>query len=364
MIPLIDLKKQYLSIKDEIDATVARVLDECRFILGPDLKTFEAAMAKYLGVKYAVGVASGTDALEIALFALDLGPGDEVITPPFTFIATSEAIYNTGARPVFVDIDKDTYCINPDLIEEKITPKTKAIVPVHLYGYPADMDKILKLAKKHNLKVIEDCAQSLGAAINGVKVGSLGDLGALSFFPGKNLGCYGDGGMVVTNDSALFEKAKMLRHHGSKKKYFHSISGFNSRLDTLQAAILNVKLKYLDKWNEQRRKNAERYARGLKGSDAVTSNPQAGVTHSFNYYTIRIKDREKVQTALKAAAIGNMVYYPLSLHLQEVYQELGYKKGDFPETEKAQAEVLSLPMFAELLPEQIDEVVKIVRENI
>ena len=363
-IPLIDLKKQYETIKDEINKTIQQVINDGRFILGPDVAAFEEKMTAYLGVKYAVGVGSGTDALEIALLALGIGDGDEVITTPFTFIATAEAITNCGARPVFVDIDSKTYCIDPDLIEAKITEKTKAILPVHLYGHPAEMDKILNLAKKYNLKVIEDCAQALGAEYKGIKVGSIADAGCLSFFPGKNLGCFGDGGMMVTNNEEVYTKAKMLRHHGSKKKYYHSISGFNSRLDTLQAAILRVKLKYLDEWNERRRQNAKFYAELLSKSATVTVpfvSPQG--KHSYNYYTIRVKERDEVQQELKLAGIGNMVYYPLCLHLQEVYRELGYKAGDFPEAEKASEEVLSLPMFAELAEGQIKETVEVLLKN-
>lgn len=355
-IPLIDLKIQYRSLKNEIDAAVQRVIDDGHFILGPDVKALEAEIAGYLGVKYAVGVASGTDALEIALLALGLGDGDEVITTPFTFIATTEAITGTGARPVFVDIDPKTYCFNTDLIEKKITDRTKAILPVHLYGHPAEMDKIAALAEKYKLKVIEDCAQSLGAEYGGRKVGSIGTVGCLSFFPGKNLGCFGDGGMVVTNDESVFERSKMLRQHGSKKKYYHSIQGFNSRLDTLQAAILRVKLKSLAGCNDKRRANAAVYAESFKGMAGVTPPFVAeNVKHSFNYYTVRVKDRDKIQSRLNQAVIGNMIYYPLCLHLQAVYSSLGYKPGDFPEAERASAEVLSLPMFPELAREQIKE---------
>lgn len=357
-IPLIDLKLQYASIKEEIDPTVMRVLSETKFIMGPDVKAFEEEMAKYLGVQYAVGVSSGTDALEIALLSLGIGEGDEVITTPFTFIATTEAIVNTGAKPVFVDIDPRTYCINTALIEEKITKRTKALLPVHLYGHPAEMKKIMDLAGKHGLKVVEDCAQSLGAEYGGKKVGAIGDAGCLSFFPGKNLGCYGDGGMVVTNDEKVYETAKMLRQHGSKVKYFHAVNGFNSRLDTLQAAILRVKLKYLDKWNEKRRGNAALYAKYLWTSDIKLPHVDSGVVHSFNYFTIRVKDRAGLQKKLNENKVGNMIYYPLSLHLQEVYKDLGYKKGDFPEAEKAQEEVISLPMFAELSEEQISSAAK------
>lgn len=363
MIPLIDLKTQYLSIKDEIDQVIRQVIDKTAFIMGPDVKALEEEMAQYLGVKYAVGVSSGTDALEIALLSLEIGPGDEVITTPFTFIATCEAITNVGARPVFVDIEEKTYCLNVDLIEQKITPKTKAILPVHLYGYPAEMDKIIALAKKYNLKVIEDCAQALGAGYKRKKVGSIGDAGCLSFFPGKNLGCFGDGGMVVTNNEKVKEKAKMLRQHGSKRKYYHSIPGFNSRLDTIQAAILRVKLKYLNNWNEMRRKNAILYAELInksgKNNNVIPAYAAPAVEHSFNYYTVRVKNRDDVQKRLTEAGIGNMIYYPLCLHLQEVYQSLNYQAGDFPVAEKASAEVLSLPMYPELSAEQIKTVCEV-----
>ncbi|MBU0672784.1 MAG: DegT/DnrJ/EryC1/StrS family aminotransferase [Candidatus Margulisbacteria bacterium] len=362
-IPLIDLKKQYESIKDEVDQAIQQVLCGCRFIMGPEVKEFEEAMAKYLDVKYAVGVASGTDALEVGLLSLGIGDGDEVITTPFTFIATTEAIVSTGAKPVFVDIDEKTYCLDCNLIEAKITKQTKAIMPVHLYGHPADMDKITALAEKHNLKVIEDCAQSLGAAFSGKKVGTIGNAGCLSFFPGKNLGCYGDGGMVVTNDEQAAQMARMLRQHGSNKKYYHAVNGFNSRLDTLQAAVLKIKLKYLDKWNDLRRKNAALYAdlinKSAKKGSIIPAQVEPSVVHSFNYYTIRLQDRDAAQQRLKAAGIGSMIYYPLCLHQQEVYKDLGYKPGDFPKAEKAQNEVLSLPMFAELSAEQINEVVKV-----
>ncbi|OGC08522.1 transcriptional regulator [candidate division WOR-1 bacterium RIFOXYA2_FULL_36_21] len=359
-VPLIDLGIQYESIKNEIDEAIMRVIKEGKFILGPDVKLFEDEVCSYLGVKYAVGVASGTDALEIALLALGIGTGDEVITTPFTFIATTEAIVNVGAKPVFVDIDPKTYCINPGLIEDTITKKTKVILPVHLYGHPVEMDQIASLAKKHNLKIIEDCAQSLGAEYDMKKVGAIGDVGCLSFFPGKNLGCFGDGGMVVTNDEKVYEMSKMLRQHGSKKKYYHSINGFNSRLDTIQAAILRVKLKYLDKWNEMRRKNAKLYAE-LFGNykEVLTPVVEDRIKHSFNYYTVRVKNRVSIIEGLNKAGIGNMVYYPLCLHLQEVYKNLGYKKGDFPEAEKAQEEVLSLPMYPELTSGQVEFIVSI-----
>jgi len=360
MIPLIDLKKQYEAIKDEIDAAIKQAVGEAKYILGPAVKSLEEQIAAYLGVKYAVGVASGTDALLLALLSLGIGKDDEVITTPFTFIATAEAIWNIGAKPVFVDIDPDTYCLDPALIEAKITARTKAIIPVHLYGHPADMYRIKEIAKRHGLRVLEDCAQSFGAEYKGRKVGAIGDVGCLSFFPGKNLGCYGDGGMITTNDEAVFEKAKILRQHGSRKKYFHAISGYNSRLDTLQAAVLLVKLKHLDRWNELRRRNAFIYAEALAGNKtAKTPFIAAQVKHAFNYYTIRIANREEAMAKLNRAGIGNMIYYPLSLHLQEVYAPLGYKQGDFPKSEQAQQTVLSLPMYAELGGEQIKNIAEV-----
>jgi dTDP-4-amino-4,6-dideoxygalactose transaminase len=368
-IPMTDLKGQYQSIKGEIDAAVSRVLQHTQFILGQEVKTFEGEMAAYCGTKHAVGVASGTDALHLALLACGIGPGDEVITTPFTFIATAEAIVNCGATPVFADIDPATYDIDPARIAARITPKTKAVIPVHLYGQPADMDPILAVAKQHHLRVIEDCAQALGADYKGKKVGSIGDAGCLSFFPAKNLGCYGDGGMVVTGDPKVSETIEMLRKHGGKIAYYHSLPGFNSRLDALQAAILSVKLKYLDKWNGMRRKNTALYDSLLGQVPGIkTTGLPPGSTSSCNYYTIRLLDprikRDDLRKHLDAKGVQNMVYYPLSLHLQEVYRNLGYKPGDFPESEKAHAQVLSLPMYPELGEEQIRDVVKAIETHV
>ncbi len=356
-----DLKGQYQSIKGEIDGAVSRVLEHTQFILGQEVKTFEGEMAAYCGTRHAVGVASGTDALHLALLACGVGPGDEVVTTPFTFIATSEAIVNCGARPVFVDIDPATYDIDPARIAARITPRTKAIIPVHLYGQPADMDPILSVAKRHHVRVIEDCAQALGAEYKGKKVGSIGDAGCLSFFPAKNLGCYGDGGMVVTSDPKISETVEMLRKHGGKIAYYHSLPGFNSRLDALQAAILSVKLKHLEEWNEMRRKNTALYD-GLLGQipGIQVTRPPAHSVSSCNYYTIRLVNprikRDDLRKYLDSKGVQNMVYYPLSLHLQEVYKDLGHKAGDFPESEKAHAQVLSLPMYPELGEAQIREV--------
>jgi dTDP-4-amino-4,6-dideoxygalactose transaminase len=344
-------------------------MDENNFILGPEVKLLEDKVANYCGTKFAVGVASGTDALVFALISLGIGDGDEVITTPFTFIATAEAISRTRARPVFSDIEYDTYNICPEKIEEKITKNTKAILPVHLYGMPCDMDKIIALAKKHNLKVVEDCAQAFGAEYLPTsrqvkaKVGSLGDCGCLSFFPGKNLGCYGDGGMVLTNDASIYGKLIMLRNHGSSNKYFYKMHGFNSRLDTLQAAILLVKLKYIDKWIEMRLNNAKIYNQLIASRNILTPKASLFEGHAFNYYTVRVKSgRDILQARLKEKGIASAVYYPLCLHLQEVYKELGYGKSDFPVAEEAQEEVLSLPMYPELNKEQIQEIAAVIKQ--
>ena len=393
-IPLVDLKAQYDSIKEEVDEAISRVIQNGQFILGPEVEAFEKEMASYLGVKYAVGVASGTDALQLALLACDINPGDEVITTPFTFIATAEAITQCGATPVFVDIDLRTYNIDPrklaELLEKKFSRQSpvtshqspvKALLPVHLYGQPADMDPILELAKKYNLKVVEDCAQSLGAVYysnqspitnhqspvtNHRKVGSLGHAGCLSFFPSKVLGAYGDGGMVVTNNPEIAEKVTMLRNHGCREKYYHLVPGFNSRLDALQAAILRVKLRHLDEWLELRRQKASHYARLLEPVDGVEPPYTAPYSqHIFNYYTIRVNssklNRDELGKFLNSQGIATAIYYPLSLHLQKVYKGLGYKPGAFPNSERAQEEVLSLPVYPELSEEQIGKIVEAIK---
>ena len=365
-IPLVDLKAQYNPIKEEINATIRKVIEGGQFILGTEVETLEEEIASYLRVKYAIGVASGTDALHLALVACGIKPGDEVITTPFTFIATTEVITNCGAIPVFVDIEPKTYNINPDKIESKISPKTKAIIPVHLYGQPANMNPVLELAGKYNLRVIEDCAQALGAEYKGKKVGSMGDAACLSFFPSKVLGAYGDGGMVVTNSPEIAEKVKMLRNHGCKEKYYHLIPGFNSRLDELQAAILRVKLRYLDKWNELRRQKALTYSRLLAEIEEIELSYIAPYSyHIFNYYTIRLRnprgDRDKLRQYLNSQGIATAIYYPISLHLQEVYKSLGGDPGDFSESERAQEEVLTLPMYPELNEEQIELIAKTIQ---
>lgn len=355
-IPMTDLRAQYETIKDDIDKVIKEVMTESGFILGKQLNLFEEEIVRYFKVKYAAGVASGTDALVLSLVALDIGEGDEVITSPFTFIATAEAICRVGANPIFCDIQYDTYNIDPRKIEARITKKTKAILPVHLYGLPCDMDKIMPLANKHNLAVIEDCAQSFGSEYKGRKVGSLGSCGALSFFPAKTLGCYGDGGMVVTQDEAIAQRVKMLRNHGSATKYYYSEHGLNSRLDTLQAAVLRVKLKLIDDWIVKRIENAHHYNKFLSGIAGIQIPEMPdGYKHTFNYYTIRIKDgRAEVQRQLEEKGIHTAVHYPLCLHLQEVYKDFGCSAGDFPVAEQAQQEVLSLPMYPELTKAQIE----------
>lgn len=360
-VPGLDLKAQYDTIQEEIDTAIHRVLQHGQFILGPEVKTLEKEMAAYCGTKYAVGVASGTDALRLALLACGLGPGHEVITTPFTFVATVEAIMQCGATPVFADIDPDSYNIDPARIEEKITPRTRALLPVHLYGQAAAMEAIMALAGRYHLKVIEDCAQALGAACRGRKVGAIGDAGCLSFFPSKTLGAYGDGGMVVTSDPVVAETVGMLRKHGVRNSYDYDLIGFNSRLDTLQAAVLSVKLKRLDGWNEERRRKAALYRQLLSEIEQIQTPPFPETDlPCFNYFTVRLKaplSRDRLRAHLEKLGIQTMVYYPRSLHLQKAYRNLGYHRGDFPESEQAQEQVLSLPIYPELSMEQIEEVV-------
>ena len=480
-VPLVDLKAQYESIREEVDEAVRRVIERGEFILGSEVEAFEEEMAAYLGVKHAVGVASGTDALQLALLACGVGPGDGVITTPFTFIATTEAIVQCGARPVFADIDPRTCNLDPRKVEQlldsqqsavgglnttvdsqksavssssprpsTIDHRLSAVVPVHLYGQPADMDPILDLARRYNLKVIEDCAQSLGATYYsrqsmdnsqqsgvgsqqsmdssqqstvssrqpkhnsrqsgvgsqqstvppsdyrlstidhrlGCKVGSLGDAGCLSFFPSKVLGAYGDGGMVVTNDAEIAGKVRMLRNHGCRQKYYHLVPGFNSRLDELQAAVLRIKLRHLDGWIEQRQQKAARYSELLGQIEGIEPPFVAPYgTHIFNYYTVRVHNarirREKVQQRLAARGIANSpverdrlqqrlaaqgiaaaIYYPLSLHLQEVHKDLGCRPGDFPNSEEAQEEVLSLPIYPELSDAQVKAVAEAIEHSV
>lgn len=368
-IPLVDLKAQYNSLKEEIGSAITKVIEGSEFILGPEVGAFESEIATYCNTRYAVGVNSGTDALHLALIACGIKPGDEVITTPFTFIATAEVITLIGAVPVFADIEPKTYNINPAKVAEKITSKTRVILPVHLFGLPCDMDPILELADKYNLKVIEDCAQALGAEYKGKKVGSLGDTGCFSFFPSKILGAFGDGGMLTTNDAEIAEKVRMLGNHGCKEKYYHLIPGFNSRLDSIQSAILRVKLRHLDNWKELRQSRAALYSKLFNKVDGViTPITESYSKHIFNYYTIRLKTskmkRDELRKYLHADGVDSAIYYPLSLHLQEVYKSLPYKPGDFPESEKAQEEVLSLPLYPELRDDQIEKIVDLIQKFI
>jgi dTDP-4-amino-4,6-dideoxygalactose transaminase len=363
-VPLLDLKSQYLAIKEEIDAAIARVVDGQHFINGPEVGGLEADVCKYSNVAHCIAVSSGTDALLVALMALNVGPGDEVITTPFTFFATVGAIVRVGATPVFVDIDPATFNIDPNAIAAKITPRTKAIIPVHLYGQCAEMDPILVVARKHNIAVVEDAAQAIGSEYKGRRAGSMGTVGCFSFFPSKNLGAFGDGGAVVTNDAGLASKIRLLRTHGAQPKYFHKIVGGNFRLDTIQAAILQVKLKYLDGWTARRQMNAAFYdnafaKRGLKGS-AVQTPAQVQSRHIFNQYVIRVGDRDALMNALKQQQVGTEIYYPLSMHQQECFANLGYKTGDFPQSEKAAQCTLALPIYPELTTAHLQRVVECV----
>ncbi|MBI4844205.1 MAG: DegT/DnrJ/EryC1/StrS family aminotransferase [Nitrospirae bacterium] len=351
-IPMLDLKEQYYSLKEEIEKSLHEISESGLFILGPNVEAFEKDIASYHGVRYAAGVASGTDALNLALRAIGLKKGDEVITTPFTFIAAAEAITYDGGVPVFVDIEKDTFNIDPVKIEEKITPRTKVILPVHLFGQPADMDAITDIAKRHNLIVIEDCAQSFGAGYKGKATGSMGKAGCFSFYPSKNLGAYGDGGIIVTDDEKIYDFVKLLRNHGSAGGYRHKYIGYNSRLDEFQAAILRIKLKHIDSYNQKRRGIAELYSSLLGGAVKCPSGIP-GTTHVYHQYTIRSPKREHIKKTLEDNSVASVVYYPVPLHLQEAFAHLGYREGDLPQSEAAAKEVLSLPMYPELEHEKV-----------
>ena len=355
MVPMVDLKKQFIEIKDEVIEMLTGILESTQYILGPRVVELEKKIAEYHGVKEGLGVASGTDALHLAIKALGVGQGDEVITTPFTFFATAEAILYVGAKPVFVDLEPDTMNIDPKKIEEKITKNTKAIIPVHIFGHPADMEKINAIAKKHNLKVSEDCAQSFGAAINGKRAGSFGDAGCFSFYPSKNLGAFGDGGMIIVDDPSIADEIRMYRNHGSKGAYKHEAIGFNSRLDDMQAGILLVKFKRIDEYNAKRREKAALYNK-LISAKIEKPVERPGNTHVYHQYTIRSSRRSELQNILREKNISSVVYYPIPLHLQEALKYLGYKKGDFPVAENAADTVLSLPMYPELDESAIKEV--------
>lgn len=361
-VPFVDLKAQYELIADEVDAAIMDVIHRTAFIMGDEVRQFEQEFADYCGAKYAVGVDSGTTALELALRAYDIGPGDEVITQANTFIATALAISATGATPVLVDIDPETYLIDVAAIRGAITEKTKAIMPVHLYGQPADMDPIMELAEKHGLVVIEDSAQAHGARYKGRRTGSLGHTAAFSLYPSKNLGAYGDAGIVVTDDPEVADNVNMLHNYGQRKKYHHEEIGYNHRLDTVQAAVLHVKLKYLDAWNAARQRHAELYNELLAESNVVTPIQAEDRDHVWHLYVIRTKQRDALQEALQAKGISTVIHYPIPVHLQKAYESLGYKSGDFPNTEQFAREIVSLPMYSELTSDQIMRVANAVTE--
>jgi dTDP-4-amino-4,6-dideoxygalactose transaminase len=360
-VPLLDLTAQHREIREEVLAAVTRVIDSQKFILGDEVKQLEQALAPYCGAKYAVGCASGSDALFLALLALDLQPGDEIVTTPYTFFATVGAICRAGAVPVFVDVEPETFNMDVSQLAAVLDahPKVRAIIPIHLFGGCADMDPICALAAARGIAVIEDAAQSIGSEYKGRRAGSLGHMACFSFFPSKNLGAYGDGGMVTTNDQALAEKLIALRVHGTKRKYYHDYIGVNSRLDSLQAAVLRVKFQYLDSWTEKRQQNADRYRRLLSEMKVPITPPSTmpyQTRHIYNQFAIRAEDRDGLQTYLRQHGVGSEVYYPLPLHLQTCFAHLGHKQGDFPVTEKLALESLALPIYAELHPSDIEYV--------
>jgi len=362
VIPFVDLRAQYLGIKDEVDAAIQGVLDSCQFTLGPEVAAFEAEFAAYCGTRHGVGVNSGTSALHLALLAAGVGPGDEVITTPFTFVATVAAIHYAGARAVLVDIDPETYTLDPERLEPAITPRTKAVVPVHLYGQPAAMDQILAIAGAHSITVIEDACQAHGAEDRGRRVGGLGAMGCFSFYPGKNLGAYGEGGIVVTDDPELARKVRMLRDWGAETKYKHVLKGYNYRLESLQAAILRVKLRRLETWTEARRAAGRRYDALLAETQIAAPVEGRDVRHVYHVYAIRSRRRRELQAGLLARGIQTGIHYPLPVHLLPAYVDLGYGQGDFPHAERAAAEELSLPIYPELSPDDQARIVEALSE--
>jgi dTDP-4-amino-4,6-dideoxygalactose transaminase len=361
-VPFVDLKAQYRPIANEINTAISTVLSDSDFILGEQVEQFEQEFARASGVRYAIGVDSGTSALELALRACHIGPGDEVITAANTFIATALAISYTGAKPVLVDVDPLTYNMDSQCLEEAITERTKAVIPVHLYGQAADLDPILELARSRHLVVIEDACQAHGATYKGKRVGSMGDAAAFSFYPAKNLGAFGDGGAVVTNDERIAQAVRMLRNYGQSKKYIHDLRGYNRRLDTLQAAVLLAKLKYLDQWNAARREHAQMYRQQLAGTQVITPVAADYGDPVWHLYVIRAQDRDGLRKHLTERGISTGIHYPVPIHLQQAYADLGYGPGSFPVTERASDQVLSLPMYAELTPEQIASVAEAIKE--
>ncbi|WP_125152727.1 DegT/DnrJ/EryC1/StrS family aminotransferase [Clostridium rectalis] len=359
---LLDLKVQYNNIQQEIEKAIKEVLESTHFIMGPNVKELEKEVAEFTGVKHAIAVANGTDALMLSLRALGVGPGDEVITTPFTFFASAETTSVLGAKPVFADIDKNTLCIDAESIEKKITKNTKAIIPVHIFGQMCDMDKIMEIANKYNIPVIEDACQAIGSEYKGKRAGTIGHTATYSFFPTKNLGCYGDGGMVVTNNDDLAEKIRVLRVHGSRKKYHHEVIGYNSRLDEIQAAVLRVKLKYLKEWNELRYEKAHVYNELLKDTDLVLPYEDSDCKHIYHQYVVRAKDRDKLVEFLKENGVSTAIYYPLPVHMLDVYKNLGYKEGDLPISEEACRHTFALPMYPEITRHQQEYVTTCIKK--
>jgi dTDP-4-amino-4,6-dideoxygalactose transaminase len=361
-VPFVDLAAQYRTISAEINEAVSRVIRDTDFILGREVSLFEEEFASFCEAKWAIGVDSGTSALELALRAYEIGPGDEVITAANSFIASALAISHAGATPVLVDVDPETYTIDVAAIEKAITPRTKGVIPVHLYGHPADMDPLVELAQRHGLVIIEDACQAHGARYKGKRTGSLGHAAAFSFYPGKNLGAYGDGGMVVTSDQAVAKRLEMLRNYGQKEKYQHMFRGYNRRLDTLQAAVLRVKLKHLDEWNDARRQHAKSYRRLLEQNGIVTPYAVAHAESVWHLYVIRSGQRDALKEHLAGRGIGVGIHYPIPIHLQPAYRDLGYRQGDFPVTEEYAHQILSLPMYAELTAEVIGRIAEVASE--
>lgn len=357
MIPFLDLRAQYQQIKPEVDAAISRVIESAQFVLGPEVAAFEDRFAAYCDVKHCIALNSGTSALHLALLAAGVGPGDEVITVSMTFVATTAAILYCGAKPVFVDVDPRTWTMDPNLVEAAITPRTKAILPVHLHGLMADMDLIIDIARRHELVVIEDAAQSHGAEYKGRRAGSVGDVGCFSFYPGKNLGAYGEGGAAVTNNPDLARRIVLLRDWGQESKYNHVVPGFNYRMDGIQGAVLKVKMDYIEAWTEARRTVASQYDRLLASSHYKRPAPTADCRHVYHVYAIALAHRDRVQKALQAAGVATGIHYPVPVHLQKAYSDLGYGPGDFPITESLADRFLSLPIYAELRPEQVAKVV-------
>jgi len=357
-VPFVDLRAQYATVADEVTAAARQVTETADFILGEELARFEADFADYCGTRYAVGTDSGISSLELTLRALGVGAGDEVIVPAHTFIATASAVSFTGARPVLVDIDPCSFGLDSDRVEAAITPRTRAILPVHLYGHPADLEPLLEIARRRHVFVVEDACQAHGARYKGRRVGAFGLAGCFSFYPAKNLGAHGDGGAVVTDDQDLAERVRMLRNYGQREKYHHAVLAYNRRLDTLQAAILRVKLRHLDRWNEARRRIAAIYGEGLRGTEVRSPKVASDVEHVYHLYVIRTRARDAVRKHLAAQGVATGLHYPIPIHLQEAYRDLGHRLGDFPEAERAAAEGLSLPMYPEMTPAQTEYVIE------